>query len=68
MNELVMPRGLVPMIRYKTYDNTEGKLMARLTEFHRQQTLFCGVMSLMTRGKYSIQCVISSVLQLSHAG
>jgi hypothetical protein len=28
---------LYQWIRYKTYANTEGKLMARLTDFHRQQ-------------------------------
>jgi hypothetical protein len=29
--------GYYQWIRYKTYANTEGKLMARLTDFHRQQ-------------------------------
>jgi hypothetical protein len=31
--------GYYQWIRYKSYGNTEGKLMARLTEFHRQQCL-----------------------------
>jgi hypothetical protein len=31
--------GQYQWIRYKTYANTEGKLMARLTDFHRQQLL-----------------------------
>jgi hypothetical protein len=31
--------GLYQWIRYKTYANTEGKLMARLMDFHRQQRL-----------------------------
>jgi hypothetical protein len=30
--------GQYQWIRYKTHANTEGKLMARLTEFHRQQS------------------------------
>jgi hypothetical protein len=30
---------LYQWIRYKSHANTEGKLMARLTDFHRQQRL-----------------------------
>jgi hypothetical protein len=33
---LLYQGGWYQWIRYKTYANTEGKLMARLTEFHRQ--------------------------------
>jgi hypothetical protein len=33
---LLYQGGYYQWIRYKTYANTEGKLMARLTEFHRQ--------------------------------
>jgi hypothetical protein len=34
---LLYQGGWYQWIRYKTHANTEGKLMARLTEFHRQQ-------------------------------
>jgi hypothetical protein len=34
---LLYQGGLYQWIRYKTYTNTKGKLMARLTEFHRQR-------------------------------
>jgi hypothetical protein len=35
-NELIISRGLVPIDKVETHVNTEGKLMARLKEFHRQ--------------------------------
>jgi hypothetical protein len=34
---LLYQGGLYQWVRYKTHANTEGKLMARLTEFHHQQ-------------------------------
>jgi hypothetical protein len=34
---LLYQGGKYQWIRYKTYANTEGKLMARFSEFHRQQ-------------------------------
>jgi hypothetical protein len=36
---LLYQEGLHQWIRYKSHANTEGKLMARLTEFHRQHHL-----------------------------
>jgi hypothetical protein len=36
MNELVISRGWYQWIRYEIDANTEGKLLARLTEIHRQ--------------------------------
>jgi hypothetical protein len=34
---LLYQGGQYQWIRYKSHANTEGKLMARLIEFHRQQ-------------------------------
>jgi hypothetical protein len=43
---LLYQGGQYQWIKYQTHVNTEGKLMARLTDFHRQQLLYVYVLKI----------------------
>jgi hypothetical protein len=53
--------GQYQWIRYKTYANTEGKLMARLTDFHRQHVSSSGPIHVRFYGPGLFCCLLAQL-------